>query len=240
MKTSKHTAFTLIELLVAITIIVILAGILVPVVRSTVAQSQKTRCVSNLKGMGQAALLYAADHDNNLVPWRMAGRSGEEAYGDPTGMWYDHLHEYYGRARGVAGRTRVDGVIVPDPGFVCPTVEKIYVINRICGWNGHGPTGDLPWYLKMGEGHSRGKVIELPGGLAKTAWFACPQEAGGQAFLPRYYKNNDGTFIGFPHSETSNVLFMSGRVENIPNPNFQENPDLLTEEKWIHFFGEKL
>lgn len=225
--------FTLIELLVVITVIAVLCAILIPVAGIVRARTENVECAANLKMIGQAAMSYAADHNNNLVPLRM------DPTGDPPGFWYDHLHEYVDRRPGRAGRY-VDGVLTPYPGFNCPTVGRRYVINRICGWNGHGDKGALPWYLKMGQGFVNGEVIQLPGGPAETSWFADPMASGDGYFLPQYYNADNRNFIGFPHSNSCNVLFMDGHVENIQNPDFSSNPNLLREKRWVNFFGVEL
>lgn len=64
----KHFAFTLIELLVVIAIISILAAILFPVFARAREQARKTACLSNLKQIGSAVLMYAQDYDEQLCP----------------------------------------------------------------------------------------------------------------------------------------------------------------------------
>jgi prepilin-type N-terminal cleavage/methylation domain-containing protein len=63
-----NTAFTLIELLVVIAIIAILAAILFPVFARAREQARKTACLSNLKQIGTATLMYAQDYDETLCP----------------------------------------------------------------------------------------------------------------------------------------------------------------------------
>ncbi len=60
-------AFTLIELLVVIAIIAILAAILFPVFAQAREQARKITCISNLKQLGTASMMYAQDYDEGLV-----------------------------------------------------------------------------------------------------------------------------------------------------------------------------
>ena len=57
-------AFTLIELLVVIAIIATLAAILFPVFARAKAQAKQTTCLSNLKQIGDAFVLYMGDSDD--------------------------------------------------------------------------------------------------------------------------------------------------------------------------------
>ncbi len=61
-------AFTLIELLVVVAIIAVLAAILFPVFASAREKARQTSCLSNLKQIGMAWLLYAQDSDEVVCP----------------------------------------------------------------------------------------------------------------------------------------------------------------------------
>lgn len=63
MKRPEHQGFTLIELLVVIAIIAILAAILFPVFAQAREKARGGSCLSNVRQMGLAAVMYAQDHD---------------------------------------------------------------------------------------------------------------------------------------------------------------------------------
>jgi prepilin-type N-terminal cleavage/methylation domain-containing protein/prepilin-type processing-associated H-X9-DG protein len=63
---SSRKAFTLIELLVVIAIIAILAAILFPVFAQAKQAAKKTQCLSNVKQIGLATIMYAGDYEDTL------------------------------------------------------------------------------------------------------------------------------------------------------------------------------
>jgi prepilin-type N-terminal cleavage/methylation domain-containing protein/prepilin-type processing-associated H-X9-DG protein len=63
MLSARKKAFTLIELLVVIAIIAILAAILFPVFARARENARRASCLSNLKQIGLAAMMYTQDYD---------------------------------------------------------------------------------------------------------------------------------------------------------------------------------
>lgn len=66
--TPRRRGFTLIELLVVIAIIAILAAILFPVFAKAREKARQSTCLSNLKQIETAWLMYAQDYDERVCP----------------------------------------------------------------------------------------------------------------------------------------------------------------------------
>ncbi len=83
---SVRRAFTLIELLVVIAIIAILAALLLPSLKSARETAYSAKCVSNLRQLWAAELLYANDYRGYYTPY------GTSPGG--TVFWYQRLGPY--------------------------------------------------------------------------------------------------------------------------------------------------
>src|SRR6266542_4881469 len=96
-----RSGFTLIELLVVIAIIAILAAILFPVFAQARESARQTTCLSHLKQIAMANLMYAQDYDETFVPvggtieqkWPAPGRLTREGV-KPFNGWSLNLMPY--------------------------------------------------------------------------------------------------------------------------------------------------
>jgi prepilin-type N-terminal cleavage/methylation domain-containing protein/prepilin-type processing-associated H-X9-DG protein len=84
----KRRGFTLIELLVVIAIIAILAAILFPVFAQAREKARQATCLSNLRQIGTALMMYTQDYDE-ILPTQSQGSPGRTDnavlnYADPT------------------------------------------------------------------------------------------------------------------------------------------------------------
>jgi prepilin-type N-terminal cleavage/methylation domain-containing protein len=86
----SRRGFTLIEVLVVIGVIAILAAILFPVFAAARGKARQIKCMSNLRQMGMALLMYVSDWDDTYpydVRPRALARAGAAPAYDGTNKW---------------------------------------------------------------------------------------------------------------------------------------------------------
>lgn len=146
----KQRAFTLIELLVVIAIIAILAAILFPVFTRAKEAAKKTSCMSNMRQLSLANMMYTTDEDETLLPctnydaspriiWTvplMPYVKNKEIFvatGSATGKYAEGWSTRQVQSIGYNGATSVGSLIGLDPAEVCYPGELKFGCE---GWGG--------------------------------------------------------------------------------------------------------
>ena len=232
---TPRRGFTLIELLVVIAIIAILAAILFPVFAQARDQARMTSCLSNMKQLGTALMMYAQDYDENLPSWPFTTKPallsspifGQWSYG----VWIYALMPYV-KSTGVftcpSGPKTGSGF--PNQVIFGPKDSKIianygfneYMMNRD---NGFGP---IPALAAARNGPSEVTVIaevcfagayqdwpdsgiNVPGRGTKFGLYRmyCANKAGGS------------TCVGRHKGHGVNAAFADGHAKFIPGERIQ-------------------
>jgi prepilin-type N-terminal cleavage/methylation domain-containing protein/prepilin-type processing-associated H-X9-DG protein len=102
---ARQRAFTLIELLVVIAIIAILAAMLLPALAKAKSHAVQTQCLSNLKQLNLAMVLYCGDYQDKTPG--MDSVPGQDIW-----WWYKELDKVYAGVKGPSGSN--------DMVFHCP------------------------------------------------------------------------------------------------------------------------
>lgn len=134
--------FTLIELLVVIAIIALLISILLPALAQARSSGRAAVCLSNGRGIGQAAMAYEADNRDLVVPsYNMTGTQGNTEPLDGWGPIFD-------RDGYLNGEQALKGTAL-----VCPDAKDVAgVAAGQTGNNPDNPKGWMDWpFIRTGS-----------------------------------------------------------------------------------------
>jgi prepilin-type N-terminal cleavage/methylation domain-containing protein/prepilin-type processing-associated H-X9-DG protein len=179
--------FTLVELLTVIAVLTILAGLLLPVLSQARESARRTTCISNLRQLGLAHLMYVHDHDDILPPWYLRRGAGFV-------MWPEFMNAYFR-----------DGKLL-DQGFTTDTerVTSSWLSDyALCAWGagGRGTSADPYWRWPGAISYASGAIqamslaeVRRPG---ETMQFADGQTGRYNSYLAWKHQNGvmNGAFL---------------------------------------------
>jgi prepilin-type N-terminal cleavage/methylation domain-containing protein/prepilin-type processing-associated H-X9-DG protein len=191
--------FTLIELLVVIAIIAILAALLLPALSGAKLKAQSISCVSNLRQLGTAWVMYADDYYGTMVPnWILDNRA-----------WID------GTIGDVSTATGSTNLVAIQRGLLFPYNPNVGVYQ--CPSALKGPK-DMPTRRVVRNYSLEGRMGGANAGDA--ARFGCPDTSWVLgAYYPQYKKMTE--IVLPPPAEA--ITFLDESIETVDDGYFAVN-----------------
>jgi prepilin-type N-terminal cleavage/methylation domain-containing protein len=198
---SNKRAFTLIELLVVIAIIAILAAILFPVFAQAREKARQTSCLSNVRQLGLAMMMYSQDYDELSVTCEHDVEDIAELY-----AWYQPLFPYL-KSRDVL---RCPSIGTANPQFYFadvltnanwPAVRTDYSIN---GYFAHHVA--FAWSVAAGNWPLRDDAMHAASSARRLS--TCAPSASPAAASPRASSSRSSTSSTVSECEAALELFI--------------------------------
>jgi prepilin-type N-terminal cleavage/methylation domain-containing protein/prepilin-type processing-associated H-X9-DG protein len=192
---SRTSAFTLIEILVVVAIVGCLATLMIPVISSARAQAASTRCVGNLRKLGQVVQQYAGENNGAI--------SGSVAELAPyLGEEYNYAQKKWPTNSQSVFVCPVRKAAASNGWFASPMYLGSLVVDRSYGPN-HHITGTDETKTDLSARRVRMNEVKA----SKTMIFMdCTQTVG--VWSP-------SISMTFPHKEHVNTLFLDGHIDSL-------------------------
>lgn len=199
-------AFTLIEMLVVIAIIALLASLIVPTVSALMRRAKAVTCLNNLRGIGQAQIMYATQNKGRFTPvWTSE---------DPT-SWMERLLPHLEADEDDLVKLVLDASSILN----CPLRERPGDPTTSYGLN-YSLT-DSRWNFYMNRIKKPSQVI-LAGDQVADTW---------NEFI--WYPDSSQEPPAFRHDDQAHVVFCDGHAGSYTREELQGTPvDLWRPSDW--------
>lgn len=179
--------FTLIELLVVVSIITILAGMLLPALKSARDKTKQISCANNLKNWGQAKVQYTNDYDD----WCYNPKT---SFSEGTG-WRTALYPYLG----------FKSTYLPKGSLsTCPVDTNPFVTAGAC----FSSYGDNCW-----GGYSTGNYINIRvTSIRSPSKLFSMGDNQGHSLMG--ILSNSINFISFRHNTNINIIMCDNHISS--------------------------
>ena len=214
---NPRSGFTLIELLVVIAIIAILAAILFPVFAQAREKARGISCLSNMKQLGTAAMMYLQDYDERFpsdagmprpnCPAALDGDWGKD-------FWMFHFQPYI---KNQVGNIQDRGSSI----FNCPSGTNLQQMDMAGDYVCYGFTPDF----------------------LRSAWNLVPDSAGNFAWYNSYAINEhvaDAEFPGIEGPElarweapSDSFLFLEANKSEMEGDELSRGPGNFSLNNWV-------
>ncbi len=219
MMMSRSRSFTLIELLVVIAIIAILAAMLLPALSSAREKARATGCLSNMRQLSLAFLMYSQDYDDFLPCLDNIGGGSQNSYGQAVTAknWLDDIvMRYLGSHQASANPSKV--LFCPDE----PQMEDIttnFGLNYLIASAGQGALKTISFSAPS----LTAMLVENTGHLCYYCNVVNPE---GRHLTGTSYGNNRAALFRHRKGTQCDVAFLDGHV--VP----RERPQLPCRESY--------
>lgn len=197
--------FTLLELCTCVAVICLIAALMLPAFKSTLVKSRSIKCINNLKQLGAAINLFAADNDGRLPQSWVYGNDAAD------NNWWYRVSPYTGTQpmakdwNSVKARSK-------EPPFRCPENKLVdpsapfnpwvsYKMSSLFRKRVMGNTPDLASGFPQALFSDLTKVLLLAEGRV-TPEFSTPSST----------KADNG--LRYTHGNKLNGLFLDGHIES--------------------------
>lgn len=213
--------FTLVELLVVIGIIGLLMAILLPALNSARAQATKVQCLSNLRQLGMAAMMYVGEY-KQTYPQPFTDSDLQPAAANQA-LWFNALDPYLARNMKdyTAGnaKTRNYTLLKQDPVYwslgedtslTGGNGSRTYKMNKYFG----DDNSKAVYWTRAGKVRESSRVVLMFDGVAVDCVKVLPV-LSSDSFAPSF--SGDEGYVGVRHSKgkAANVLFADGHASDV-------------------------